>query len=515
MKTYLTSPLWHTIDGVSVRGYIVVDGRMLCGDDMARYFAEAKDVNYLRWKLEAAEGLFAVVVARERWSAIAVDRMRSIPLFYSSEGIADTPYPLAPSPFVLDETSAMVYKASAATFPGSTLDKRVSQVEAGTIVCFDTIGFDQQIGYVSYYSHLCQASDEHPSTVSALSEAMDVAFANLSLSLSNRPVVVPLSGGYDSRLIACHLKALGISNVVCFNVGMPGSNEEAVARRVAATLGFDYHFVDASSQEVFMPEIYADEDFRRYYRHLGGYTNFVWLFEYMAMRYLLRQGLVSQDAVVVPGHSADSLAGSHLAKGGIAINSTASQMARAMVYRSFEYKASFRLYKWMEHHCERLLNQGYTPVSVYQDFIMQHRQAQQIVNSARVYEHFGLGLRLPFWDKALLQFFRTLSYSQLYACRLYEQYAHEVFQKHGVDFPRADGKAVVPASYFRLWLKRHLPNAIVSRMTHATSATGEDIMVQPLIDELRRAGVYSSHHQPLSSNEVLRDWYLHRCLTDC
>lgn len=515
MKTYLTSPLWHTIDGVSVRGYIVVDGRMLCGDDMARYFAEAKNVNYLRWKLEAAEGLFAVVVARERWSAIAVDRMRSIPLFYSSEGIADTPYPLAPSPFVLDETSVMVYKASAATFPGSTLDKRVSQVEAGTIVCFDSIGFDQQIGYVSYYSHLCQASDEHPSTVSALSEAMDVAFANLSLSLSNRPVVVPLSGGYDSRLIACHLKALGISNVVCFNVGMPGSNEEAVARRVAATLGFEYHFVDVTHSEVFTPSMFEEEDFHRYYRHLGGYTNFVWLFEYVAMRYLLKRGVVQQDAVVVPGHSADFLAGSHIDKAGIDNQSNVKQLASAMAYRSFEYGSNKILYRQLVNILNSFLQMGSTPVSAYQNFIMQHRQSQQIVNSARVYEFFGLQLRLPFWDNTLLEFFRTLPLEQLHGCNLYEQYVHEVFQKYGVDIPRADGKAVVPASYFRLWLKRHLPNAIVSRMTHATSATGEDIMVQPLIDELRRAGVYSSHHQPLSSNEVLRDWYLHRCLTDC
>ena len=116
MKTYLTSPLWHTIDGVSVRGYVVVDGRMLCGDDMARYFAEAANVDILHRRLETSDGLFAVVVVRERLCAIAVDRVRSIPLFYSPDGIADTPYPLAPPPFVLDKASAMAYKASAATF---------------------------------------------------------------------------------------------------------------------------------------------------------------------------------------------------------------------------------------------------------------------------------------------------------------------------------------------------------------------------------------------------------------
>ena len=510
MKTYLTSPLWHTIDGVSVRGYIVVDGRMLYGDDMARYFAEVASVGILHERLETSDGLFAVVVVHERWCAIAVDRVRSIPLFYSPDGIADTPYPLAPPPFVLDKASAKAYKASAATFPGCTLDGRVNQVEAGTLVVFAS-----QMQHIPYYSHLCRASEERPSTVSALSEAMGVAFANLSLTLSDGPVVVPLSGGYDSRLIACHLKKMGVGNVVCFNVGMPGSSEEAVAHRVAATLGFDYHFVDTTSPDVFSPSIFESEDFYRYYRHLGGYTNFVWLFEYVAIRYLLQRGVVSQDAVVVPGHSADFLAGSHIAKGGIDTHSTAHQLARAMVYRSFEYKASFSLYKCVKDYCEWCLNDGNTPVSIYQDIILQHRQAQQIVNSARVYEHFGLGLRLPFWDNALLRFFRTLPYSQLYACRLYEQYAHEIFQEFVVDFPRADGKAVTPASYFRLWLKHHLPNAIVSRMTHATSATGEDIMVQPLIDELRRAGVYSSHHQPLSSNEVLRDWYFHRCLTDC
>ena len=55
-------------------------------------------------------------------------------------------------------------------------------------------------------------------------------------------------------------------------------------------------------------------EFQQYYQFIGGLSNFVWLFEYAAINYLRKIKAIEQNAIFIPGHSADYNAGSHLTK---------------------------------------------------------------------------------------------------------------------------------------------------------------------------------------------------------
>lgn len=514
MKICLSSPAWTRHGTTWCRGYAIVEHRCLEGDALACYFDEADTIAILLQKLKEANGMFAVVKDWGHRVAMAVDRVRSVPLFFSSGGplaISDTPYAVAPLPAQRDLASLCWYRASGAVLPGQTLDRRLRQVPAGVLLEVET-STSRLSSIRRYCSFLCREEEASTATTDDLSTAVEHAFANLDSSVAGHPLVVPLSGGYDSRLIACLLKEHGHNNVICFNVGTPGSHEHQTAERVATRLGYEYHFVDVSKHEVFSPDVLRSEDFRRYSLYLGGYTNFEWLFEYVAMRHLLRQQVVGVDAIVVPGHSGDFLAGSHLAKGGVDNRCSARQLALDMAYRSFEGRSNRKVLRQLHCLFAQKISEGYMPASVYEDFIMSHRQAHQIVNSSRVYNYLGMQTRLPLWDDELIQFFRCLDQGQRKHCQLYLEYVHGVFRHHGVDYLRYGGDAPKPAaSLARRWAMQLLPSALVHRLRHTTSQTGEPLLAQPLYDELSSLGYYSFWHQPLSSNQIISDWYLCSC----
>ena len=72
-------------------------------------------------------------------------------------------------------------------------------------------------------------------------------FSRLISWLDGRQAVIPLSGGYDSRLIALMLKELGYNNVLCFTYNTGGAKWEVdISRRVAKNLGFCWHYVHSN-----------------------------------------------------------------------------------------------------------------------------------------------------------------------------------------------------------------------------------------------------------------------------
>ena len=59
-----------------------------------------------------------------------------------------------------------------------------------------------------------------------------IKFAN------GRQIIVPLSGGYDSRLVASLLKQANYQNILCFTYGKKSSPEVIISKKVANKIFF-------------------------------------------------------------------------------------------------------------------------------------------------------------------------------------------------------------------------------------------------------------------------------------
>jgi asparagine synthase (glutamine-hydrolysing) len=311
---------------------------------------------------------------------------------------------------------------------------------------------------------LCSVSEEKNATPDELEATLTTAFRRLIDSVSGRQIVVPLTAGNDSRLILAMLLRLNYSNVICYTVEGPGGTEWQGAHEATTKMGYPHFRIDM--QDLSVRELcFADpQNFEQYYRFVGSYTNFCWLYDYVAIRFLESQHLLEKDAVFVPGHSGDTFAGSHLIKARISEKNSAADLTRRMVYIDFEYNPQKAATKVLREYFDTCLQEGYTPYSAYQNWVVQHRQAHNMVNSARAYDFCGYDVRLPLWDNALYDLFAHLPLVDLKNCRLYLECVQQALKPFGLTPVVKKNSVSWFAAAWHKTIKKILPIGIVRRI---------------------------------------------------
>lgn len=506
MQIQLTGKNWHSSENVWVRGYCFnKEEQLLEGETLSAYFASAENAEQFSSLLHSANGIFAVIIDKPNFHAFAIDQTRIYPLYYTNElHVSDSPYPLMKEHTHLNRTAEKEYKCSGATFAGNTLLSSIKEVKPSHFIVERYNGMPEDNGYFRYLSHTNQNCTEEEAD-----QVFLAVFQRMLQSIHNRQIVVPLSSGYDSRLIACMLKRLGVSNVVCYTIGHNQSTEQVVAKQVATQLGFPYYFINVTSPEVVEQGYLHSDHFNSYVDFIGNLQNFTWLADYFAVKYLKKNNLIAEDAVFVPGHSGDFIAGSHSTKALVSPHKSANYIVRAILYDNFEYGLRSRSVKQTVKEYVAKRHPHYPAHRVYNSFILQNRITHQINNSARVYEFFGYDVRLPFFDKQLLKLFKQLPYDQLNECAFYNNYVrNRNFIPLQVDFPKT---IYTKVDYRKQKIKNRLkvmfPH-LCRRHTLLPDETGEYLLVQPMLEELQQTGKYNYSFR--SANEVMKEWYLRR-----
>jgi asparagine synthase (glutamine-hydrolysing) len=224
---------------------------------------------------------------------------------------------------------------------------------------------------------------------------------------------------------------------------------------------------------------------------------------------LKSRGVLSDDAVFVPGHAADFNAGSHMRKADVGVNNSANHLTNAILFDNFEYGYDRRVRnKLYRYFVNSKTTKEVASWSIYQDFIFQNRLPYNINNSARVYQFFGYDVRLPYWDKEFLELFRVMPYEGLEGCAFYTKFIRErIFIPMNVDFA---GKQSSNAYFLVMKLlkrvKWFIPTSVRNRIKKA-DPLGELLLSNSMFQELIRHKQYSKHDK-CSANQIMKDWYL-------
>lgn len=506
MKLILNSEKWFSCGHIHVCGYCYDDaGNLYREKRLCDYFAAVQSPDGFFQSLRAANGLFSVIIEKPGMTLIATDRVRRYPLFYTSDGqITDTPNALVHS-LERDNEAFSFYNASGAVLPGHTLLKKIKQLPAASygIYSFDKWQVQQ------YADYLCTKKDEKSISLERLDEVMISVFQRLVESIGDRQIVVPLTAGNDSRLILCMLHKMGYHNVVCYTVVGKGGSEWEGANEAARRLNYKHYKVDIYDEEA-LQLTFADEDkWERYYRYVGSYTNFCWLYDYAALLFLEKKHLIDSDAVFVPGHSADMIGGSHLYKANVQENENAESLVNKIMFINFEYGGSRNVRTTLRDYFNACVNAKYTPYSAYQNWVVQHRQVHNILNSIRVYDFLGYDVRLPFWDSALYEIFSHLPYAELKKSCLYLDYVQSVFSSYGLSVSMQKKQIHWPCVAMKRLLKRVVPAEWINRV-HKSDPIGEKLLSRRLDLELTH---WLGHpHSCTNSNELMLQWYEMRVL---
>ena len=80
--------------------------------------------------------------------------------------------------------------------------------------------FENDGGQINSYSSIDVLHNLHKTEFKKkLTQELLKLMKRIGESCKDRQILIPLSGGYDSRLIASGLKKIGVNNVVCFSYG--------------------------------------------------------------------------------------------------------------------------------------------------------------------------------------------------------------------------------------------------------------------------------------------------------
>ncbi|MBM4147869.1 MAG: hypothetical protein FJ224_02330 [Lentisphaerae bacterium] len=406
---------------VSVVGHAWLDGVFLQGRTLARRLTERFRQNGFPRDLTsvaaAMNGCFAFVIETPDVVHAATDRLRSVPLFYgraagrsllSDSAVAVRAFTgdAAPDPVALGEFLLTAYVTGNETFFPA-----VKQVRAGEAVIFRAESAPETTRYYRFIP--ANRSDTPRGDFVAALEALHAdVFRRLLASAGDRRIVLSLSGGRDSRLIAAMLKKLGAKNVLCFSFGRRNNWESRISREVAQRLGYPWHFVhytwrkwrrwrDCGELRRFM-EFSGNLCSRPHYLDLGA------LFE------MKEEGVLHEDDLLVSGHSGDFLAGSHIppvlaAGGGTCPDRIAATVLRKHYIQWAWGRETSPDYAVMAgraaSHFEGMdLRDRESAVAAYECWDCEERQAKYIVNSVRTFDFCGFEWRLPFWDHGLMDF---------------------------------------------------------------------------------------------------------------
>lgn len=439
---------WVTSGSITFKGYMFDnEGNFLTASETAKLFHSVDGIAKLESILQQLDGIFSIIIDLPQGTLIATDPIGGFPLLYTR---ANTGWQVSDDAGVLSAQkrgwtfngeAQSEFLAAGFVLGNETLVKEIKRTQAGEILF---LHHDNKKEQKTYYWFLpdCFTSKSKSLLKRELIDVLQNVTKRLIDSLQGKTAVIPLSGGYDSRLIVCMLKSAGYEQTVCFTYGRP-NKESDTSKKVAEALGFQWFFVDYNNLDI--QGLTDDPDFINYCNYVGNVSSMPYLQEYFAVKHLKERKLIPDNSIFIPGHIGDNIAGSYVEKT-IKTGSNHPHNRNRNIRKGYfnflplsadqEKMIDARLEKWYYSFNPPDYIADISYDSTIEDWALKERLSKFIFNSARVFPFFGYQCRFPLFDGKFRSFFRKLPFLLRKHKALYDEVLSEqYFMPEGVHFP--------------------------------------------------------------------------------
>ena len=450
---------------IMVHGSAFHGDKLLRGRQLATVFGEAEP-GPDAWVdlLSQCNGFFAIARYSTSATLVAVDRVRSIPVFYGQQGgtvfisdeadwvrqrVGDTEM----EPVAREEFQLAGYVTGS-----DTLYPNVKQLQAGELL--HIVDGEQTELTTHRWYRFTHSEPEHWSEAKlrdGLEQVAESSIRRLAEYAAGRQIVVPLSGGYDSRLIASLLKRIGYHNILTFTYGVPGNKQSKYSRRVAEALSVPWHFVEYTESK--WREAWQTDERFAFQRWSSGWASLPHVQDWLAVRQLKADGIIAEDVVFCPGHTGDFIAGGHIPDDFTLGQPVGSLDVIRSVFKNHLSLAPWDLITnraetyWSGRVADRAeagtIATASAAVDAYEKWEWQERQAKFIVNSVRVYEFYGHDWWLPLWDAEFVSFWQEVPLYLRKGKKWYTGYVRGLGAAHGAH----PNRSASDRSFILAWAK--------------------------------------------------------------
>lgn len=442
---------WVEYGNLHFIGYFFDQNSVLYRDESAlNFFSEHLRNDSLSEICRSIDGRFSLIVAEEGCYKIVSDSVNFFPIFYRKNEndywISDDWDELAARGFILNQEAVTELETAGFVLGNETLGSGIFKNSANQILLLGPE--ENTIRYRDFFTE----SFSEESRKKLLEEAEETLLhvgKRLVKFINGRTAVVPLSGGYDSRLIVSLLKRMNYRNVVCFTYGK-NNPEVSISKEVAQRLGFPWYFVDYT--EIDITAFQQDPDYEKYLDFAANGSSMPYLMEYFAVQYLKKNQLIPHHSVFLPGHSGDFLGGSYIlktVKNNIPRKKLASFIASKYFIFTKKNSAQRKHLKFRIRKSIEILGSPKEVASynmVVEEWDIQEKLAKFIFHSSQVFLFLGYECYFPLWDRELAAFYRSLPYKMRENKEFYDFVAETRFFKPlDISFPKKELKVSVLA----------------------------------------------------------------------
>lgn len=500
---------WFDNKVIYVKGYIFDKNNKLFKEEgLLNYFKNIESVADFETKLKEANGIFSVIIKLGSITLIATDKLRTLPLFYAKTPLGyqitdDTNFLLEKYDFEFSEEYGKEYIGFGWVSGRNTLFENIYQVQAGELVCFENDSVKPKI-YIDYLTRSTNKADFETLKNSFLQILENVAKRLIEFA-DGRQIVIPLSGGFDSRLIAAILKKQGYENVFCFTYGKVDSYEVAISKKVSGALNYPWYFVEYNENTIPKNYLFSDE-FKKFSEYQANNISVFHIQDYFAVKYLTDNKIIDADAIFAPGHTGDVMGGSNLSKTDF---SKPINFVELFIEKRYDYTSKKNITPKLIEKLNKSIDQNIKKEFKYSlddNFNIKERQAKFIVNSTKVYDFFGFKKAIPLWDNELYLFFRDLPlfyktkrifYEEVIVDQLYKKL--NIFFDEDAQRLKAESKVIRVAKNS---LKAILPKGLKTKLIKYYSRSKKvdfnnySLMAAPFLQELGSDFIYE-HEESL------------------
>jgi len=423
---------WSQLDNGYAKGSAFVNDDLLPSTKLSQLFNAEKSFTGFTELLRRLNGFFAGIRVERNSVFLAVDHVRSLPLFYAFVNkrifVSDDAYWLREqmSDETVHELSAAELLLTRIVSGSETLSPSVKQVQPGEAVALTVTSHGvRKESYRFYEIALAKPTEQEMTQLTNSSDAhLTAAFKRLAEYAAGSTIVVPLGGGLDSRLVVLMLKRIGYDNIISFTYGRPGNRESKISKKVALALKIPWHFIPYSNQD--WKRWYATTEWTHYSRFASNLSTTPHLQDWPAVWELKKRRLIPDDAVFVPGHRPSRLLSN-------ALNGISRRLPVEWLERQRQISDDDLASMICETYCI-LQNWAGRSAEIRHELSMKVKSVLQLpsvvtseqafayfdrwswenafakfmVNSVRVYEFWGYRWWLPLWDLEFIRFWRSL-----------------------------------------------------------------------------------------------------------
>lgn len=433
---------WYEKDGISFKGYFQLDGEeysVIRGVDAINKLVNIDTMNDFVSFLRSIDGSYSIIIRRNSLILAAVDRARSLPLYFSEHYISDSAEEIRKQEGIAKDAvnKDNFIELVAVTYLSGhkTAYSQIEQLDLGEAICIE--GTRREC--VKYFFHLSPVRERSIEEIKReLTEAAYNTFKRIKEVIGNRPVVLSMSGGYDSRFVGCMLKNVGVDDVSCYTYGKADSFEVQQSKKNADALGFRWKCVELTDD--WMKQQF-DEVGEKFIDSYCGHDYTAYLQNFPAVRKLHEEGWFKPNSVFLTGLCGDMPTGEYVSPEDESrpydLNSLITACYNSQ-FNSFIMEKDYEVErkKEIKDFIEKLpinVSDYQTWQSAYDCYYTGTCHAHAYMHMNSTHSFFGYEWLLPYWNKDLLLKWYSIPARYRADQKLYEDWLlNDICKQYGI-----------------------------------------------------------------------------------